>query len=139
LLQNRNPTFNESGVPTKKDNSSETVMSQGFTSLTAFSSDIKQWLIRSPQTKTPANIMYSSQTATFNPRSNLIYYLGGFFTSKNTSRNATGKADRVGFRTANVFDTKSGAWNTLNLRGQAPRDRVFTTATLSEYTKQGCF
>jgi predicted lipase len=135
LLQNRNPTFNLPGVPIQQDSANETVIHQGFTSLTVFGFDTKQWLTRSPQTNIPANIMYSAQTVVFNPRSNLIYYLGGFFSSSTDYS----KENKMTFTTANVFDTKSGAWNTINLNGKYPSSRMFPTATLSEYDKNKSF
>jgi hypothetical protein len=102
----------------------------GFTSLTVFNFDTKQWLTRSPQTNTPTNVNYNAHTAVFNPRSSLIYYLGGFRSDSNDYT----KENKMLFNTANTFDTKSGIWNTIRLNGKAPPARMYPTATMSKYS-----
>lgn len=131
LLQHRNPTFNESGVPIQTDSTNETVAHQGFTSLTVFSFDTKKWLTQSPQTNTPSTT-YSAQNVVFNPKSNLIYYMGGFFSKSNDYS----KENKMSLSITNVFDMRSGAWNVIHLGGSKPESRLFSTATLSEYNKQ---
>lgn len=71
-------------------------------------------------------MLYSAQTVTFNPKTGLIYYLGGFYyTSPDYS-----KENKQDYKSANVFDTSSGSWSSLSLRGTPPAARMFPTATL---------
>lgn len=120
----RNPIVNTT-IPIQTDSSNQTVMHEGYSSIVSFNYGSNQWLPRSPQTNIPATL-YSAQTVTFNPKTGLIYYLGGFYY---TSPDYT-KENKQDFKSANVFDTSSGSWSSLSLKGANPAPRMFPTATL---------
>ncbi|KAL9556374.1 hypothetical protein PS6_002361 [Mucor atramentarius] len=119
-----NPIVNTT-VPIQTDSSNQTVMHEGYSSIANFNYGSNQWLPRSPQTNIPATL-YSAQTVTFNPKTGLIYYLGGFYY---TSPDYT-KENKQDFKSANVFDTSRGVWSSLSLKGAIPAPRMFPTATL---------
>ncbi|EPB88935.1 hypothetical protein HMPREF1544_04195 [Mucor circinelloides 1006PhL] len=119
-----NPIVNTT-IPIQTDSSNQTVMHEGYSSIVSFNYGSNQWLPRSPQTNIPATL-YSAQTVTFNPKTGLIYYLGGFYY---TSPDYT-KENKQDFKSANVFDTSSGSWSSLSLKGANPAPRMFPTATL---------
>ncbi|CAO3611277.1 unnamed protein product [Mucor fragilis] len=119
-----NPIINTT-TPIQIDSSNQTVMHEGYSSIVNFNYGGNQWLPRSPQMNIPA-MLYSAQTVTFNPKTGLIYYLGGFYyTSPDYS-----KENKQDYKSANVFDTSSGSWSSLSLRGTPPAARMFPTATL---------
>ncbi|KAK4509886.1 uncharacterized protein ATC70_007190 [Mucor velutinosus] len=112
-------------TPIQIDSSNQTVMHEGYSSIVNFNYDGNQWLPRSPQTNIPA-MLYSAQTVTFNPKTGLIYYLGGFYY---TSPDYT-KENKQDYKSANVFDTSSASWSSPRLGGPDPSPRMFPTATL---------
>ncbi|KAF1806423.1 hypothetical protein FB192DRAFT_1294347 [Mucor lusitanicus] len=119
-----NPIKNTT-TPIQVDSSNQTVMHEGYSSLVNFNYGGNQWLPRSPQMNIPA-MLYSAQSVTFNPKTGLIYYLGGFYY---TSPDYT-KENKQDYKSANVFDTSSSSWSSLALGGTHPAARMFPTATL---------
>ncbi|GAN07072.1 hypothetical protein MAM1_0147c06562 [Mucor ambiguus] len=112
-------------APIQIDSLNQTVTHEGYSSIVNFNYGANQWLPRSPQMNLPA-MFYSAQSVTFSPKTGLIYYLGGFYyTSPDYS-----KENKQDYKSANVFDTSSGSWSSLNLKGTAPAARMFPTATL---------
>jgi hypothetical protein len=73
---------------------------------------------------------YTGQTATFHPISGLIYYLGG---SYRTNRDGYKNGNLRTYQYSLTFDTHTGTWSNITLRGQVPSKRRFPSATLSEY------
>lgn len=104
-------------------------MHEGYSSLVNFNYGGNQWAPRTPQSNIPARL-YSAQTVTLNPKTGLIYYLGGFYYA---SPDYT-KENKQDFKSANVFDTSSSSWSLLTLKGSAPVARMFPTATLCNLT-----
>lgn len=102
-------------------------MHAGYTTLTVFDLDTLLWSSYSPQANAPtlANT-YSAQSVVFNPRNNLIYYLGGF---SSPSSDYTVE-NKVNFKSALVFNTTVGGWLSMNFTGTPPSGRNFPTATL---------
>ncbi|KAG2230225.1 hypothetical protein BDF21DRAFT_490689 [Thamnidium elegans] len=98
----------------------------GFSHLTMLTSGSGIWSSFSPQSKTLADFYPNSQTATINPITGKIYYLGGSYYT--TSSN--GNPARVPFNWAAVFSTKSGTWSNETLNGVVPTDRIYHTANL---------
>ncbi|CEP09085.1 hypothetical protein [Parasitella parasitica] len=119
-----NPISNTT-VPIQTDSSNQTVMHEGYSSLVSYNVDNNQWLPKSPQLNIPT-VFYSAQTATLNPKTGLIYYLGGFYYS---SPDYT-KENKQDFKSANVFNTSSSSWFSMILSGTTPGARMFPTATL---------
>ncbi|KAL9560294.1 hypothetical protein MBANPS3_000021 [Mucor bainieri] len=119
-----NPIKNTT-TPIQIDSSNQTVMHEGYSSIVNFNYGGNQWLPRAPQMNVPA-MLYSAQTVTFNPKTGLIYYLGGFYY---TSPDYT-KENKQDYKSANVFDSSSGSWSSLSLGGTHPVARMFPTATL---------
>ncbi|KAI8644094.1 hypothetical protein BD408DRAFT_413714 [Parasitella parasitica] len=119
-----NPISNTT-VPTQIDSSNQTVMHEGYSSLVSYNYGNNQWLPRTPQLNTPT-VLYSAQTVTLNPKTGLIYYLGGFYYS---SPDYT-KENKQDFKSANVFNTSSSSWISMVLNGTTPSARMFPTATL---------
>lgn len=105
-------------------------MHAGYTTLTVFDLDTLLWSSYSPQSNAPtlANT-YSAQNVVYNPRNNLIYYLGGFSSPQSDYT----VENKVTFKQAMVFNVTSGAWLSQNLTGTAPSGRNFPTATLCKY------
>lgn len=115
-------------APVQIDNKNHTIIHEGFTSINTFDYNQNLWANKSPQINLPINF-YSSQTATFNPRTGLIYYLGGDYFSP-PDYTITHSQD---YNTANMFNTTSGNWHLVQLQGDAPAPRISPTATLCMY------
>ncbi|KAI8638726.1 hypothetical protein BD408DRAFT_13742 [Parasitella parasitica] len=113
-------------APLQTDNLNNTVMHEGFTSMQAFQYDRSRWIERSPQTNTPLRF-YAGQTATLDPKTGLIYYLGGYYY---TAPDYTISIAQD-YHTANVFNSKNGNWQTIELSGdKIPSPRLLPTATM---------
>ncbi|RCI03309.1 hypothetical protein CU098_011802 [Rhizopus stolonifer] len=120
------PTYNDSAI-ILTDSTKQTVMHQGYTSATLYDYMTKQWTQQTSQTNVPSGISYSAQTATLDPKTGLVYYLGGFYSQSSDGYSAENKMD---YKSANVFNTNSGAWSNVKLSGTSPSTRMFPTATL---------
>ncbi|KAG1454929.1 hypothetical protein G6F55_007348 [Rhizopus delemar] len=97
-----------------------------FTNFTIFNLSSQEWNYFSPQKNLLQNFYISEHTATLNPKSGKIYYLGGQRYSKISCSESTDN----GFNTSYVFDTKKGVWDMEVLKGQIPDYRTDATATL---------
>ncbi|CAO3647747.1 unnamed protein product [Mucor hiemalis] len=97
----------------------------GYNSIQVYSPDLKSWTQLSPQTGIPANFHPDAQTATLDPNSGKIYYLGGLYYSP------TKDEILVPLRWALTFNTKIGLWSNESLSGDVyPSARQFHTADL---------
>ncbi|KAI9263784.1 hypothetical protein BY458DRAFT_556941 [Sporodiniella umbellata] len=105
----------------------KTTSVRGFDSITVFNTTSKAWSHFTPQTNIPPNFFVNSQTATLNPKTGKIYYMGGTYYSPSTS-------SRFSFSNSYVFDTMQGSWSlvkfTAQPNGKIPSDRLYHSATL---------
>ncbi|CEP09407.1 hypothetical protein [Parasitella parasitica] len=115
------------------DSLNNTVMREGFKSIKSFQYDHNQWVDRL-QTNTPSRF-YAGQTATLNPKTGLIYYMGGYYYTApdysvpNVQDYGTGIVQD--YRSANVFNSNNGIWQTIELTGiKTPSPRLQPTATM---------
>ncbi|RCH94795.1 hypothetical protein CU097_013392 [Rhizopus azygosporus] len=98
----------------------------GFANLTVFNTTSKTWSYFIPQNNVPSAIPIF-HTATLDPRSGIIYYLGGEIigtTEPSISQISWGY----------TFNTANGDWNTRNytvLNGNFPSGRVYHTSTMA--------
>lgn len=83
------------------------------------------WSSFSPQGSPLLKFYPSSQTATLNPRTGKIYYLGGVYDDAKSNI-----APTIPFHWAAVFDTNSGDWLNETLHGEVPTNRRHHTANL---------
>ncbi|KAI9273451.1 hypothetical protein EDC94DRAFT_594918 [Helicostylum pulchrum] len=98
----------------------------GFNRLTTHNTDSGTWAPFSPQASTLLDFYPTSQTATINPSTGKVYYLGGtYYTTTNNW-----VPIRIPFSWAVVFDTKSGTWSNETLGGDIPTTRMYHTADL---------
>ncbi|KAI9273474.1 hypothetical protein EDC94DRAFT_195963 [Helicostylum pulchrum] len=98
----------------------------GFSRLTTHNTDSGTWAPFSPQASTLLDFYPTSQTATINPSTGKIYYLGGtYYTTTNNWAPI-----KIPFSWAVVFDTKSGTWSNETMRGSVPSTRMYHTANL---------
>ena len=72
------------------------------------------------------NIYINDHTATLNPKTGKIYYLGGQLYQNISCK--TGTLNE--FTSSYVFDTKKGEWKKQPLGGDHPGYRQYSTATL---------
>ncbi|KAG1048539.1 hypothetical protein G6F43_009077 [Rhizopus delemar] len=77
-----------------------------FTNFTIFSLSSQEWSYFSPQKNLMKNIYISAHTATLNPKTGKIYYLGGQLFQNISCKTATAND----FTSSYVFDTKKGEW-----------------------------
>ncbi|KAG2236083.1 hypothetical protein INT48_006099 [Thamnidium elegans] len=113
-----------SEYPTYNENYAEYT---GFNNLTMLNVGSGIWSSFSPQSSTLSEFYPSFQTATFNPRTGKIYYLGGSFVT--SSVNST-RSSRIPLSWAAVFNTNSGDWSNETLHGDVPTDRLHYTTNL---------
>ncbi|CAO3618088.1 unnamed protein product [Mucor hiemalis] len=97
----------------------------GYNSIQVYSPDSMSWTQFSPQTGIPANYYPDAQTATLDPNSGKIYYLGGLYYTP------TKDEILVPFKWALTFNTKVGLWSNESLSGAVyPSGRQYHTADL---------
>ncbi|CAO3618092.1 unnamed protein product [Mucor hiemalis] len=99
----------------------------GFASFQVYSVVEKIWQSFTPQGNLPpVNYYPDSQTATLDPSTGKVYYLGGLYYSP------TEEEKKISFRWAITFGTTSGLWSneTLTSNGAFPTGRIGHTATL---------
>ncbi|CAO3686368.1 unnamed protein product [Rhizopus microsporus] len=100
--------------------------SPGFTNLTVFNTTSKTWSYFIPQNNVPSAIPIF-HTATLDPKSGIIYYLGGEIigtTQPSISQISWGY----------TFNTANGNWNTRNYTApedKFPSGRVYHTSTMA--------
>ncbi|KAI9273460.1 hypothetical protein EDC94DRAFT_580422 [Helicostylum pulchrum] len=98
----------------------------GFNSFITHNTDSGTWAPFSPQSDTLLDFYPTSQTATINPSTGKVYYLGGtYYTTTNNWAPIN-----IPFSWAAVFDTKSGTWSNETLGGDIPTTRMYHTADL---------
>ncbi|KAI9273454.1 hypothetical protein EDC94DRAFT_676934 [Helicostylum pulchrum] len=98
----------------------------GFNGFITHNTDFGTWAPFSPQSDTLLDFYPTSQTATINPSTGKVYYLGGtYYTTTNNW-----VPIRIPFSWAVVFDTKSGTWSNETLGGDIPTTRMYHTADL---------
>ncbi|CAO3702903.1 unnamed protein product [Rhizopus stolonifer] len=102
---------------------------RGFDSVTVFNVTSKEWSHFTPQLSIPKNYYPSAFTATLNPETGIIYYLGGqYYTSKSIN------PFKLAFNQAHVFDTKQGQWGITQLNSvpssRIPTNRLYHSATM---------
>ncbi|KAG2228896.1 hypothetical protein INT48_003133, partial [Thamnidium elegans] len=98
----------------------------GFNCFITHNTDSGTWSPFSPQSSTLLDFYPTSQTATINPNTGKVYYLGGSYYTT-TSNWAPIK---IPFSWAAVFDTKSGSWSNETMGGNLPTARMYHTANL---------
>ncbi|GAA5806747.1 hypothetical protein MFLAVUS_000095 [Mucor flavus] len=98
----------------------------GFNRFITHNPDSGTWASFSPQASTLLDFYPTAQTATINPNTGKVYYLGGSYYT--TSSNWA--PIRTPFNWAAVFDTKSGTWSNETLGGDIPTARMYHTANL---------
>ncbi|KAI8080979.1 hypothetical protein BDF21DRAFT_493291 [Thamnidium elegans] len=98
----------------------------GFNRFITYNTDSGTWAPFSPQASTLLDFYPTSQTATINPNTGKVYYLGGSYYTT-TSNWAPIK---IPFSWAAVFDTKSGTWSNETMGGNLPSTRMYHTANL---------
>ncbi|KAI9268455.1 hypothetical protein EDC94DRAFT_687354 [Helicostylum pulchrum] len=97
----------------------------GFSRFTKLSTGSGIWSAFSPQSSTLANFFPFRQTATINPNTGKVYYLGGSYYIK-----GLWEPREIPFSWAAVFDTNSGTWSNETLKGSIPTSRMYHTASL---------
>ncbi|RCI01671.1 hypothetical protein CU098_009612 [Rhizopus stolonifer] len=111
-------------VPVSSDN---TTSVRGFDSLTVFNTTSKTWSHFAPQSNIPKNFYLNSQTATLNPKTGKIYYMGGSYYTPLTGY-------RFPFSESYVFDTTQGSWSLVKLSAaptsRIPSDRIYHSTTM---------
>ncbi|CAO3688194.1 unnamed protein product [Rhizopus stolonifer] len=111
-------------VPVSSDG---TTSVRGFDSLTVFNTTSKIWSHFAPQSNIPTSFFPNSQTATLNPKTGKIYYLGGSYYTPSTGY-------RFPFSESYVFDTTQGSWSLVKLSAAnnsiVPTDRLYHSATM---------
>ncbi|CAO3702904.1 unnamed protein product [Rhizopus stolonifer] len=113
-------------IPLSSDNSTS---NRGFDSMTVFNVTSKEWSHFTPQRNIPISYYPNAFTATLNPETGIIYYLGGnYYTSKSFN------PFKLAFNQAHVFDTKQGQWGITELNSvpssRIPSNRVYHSATM---------
>ncbi|GAA5806733.1 hypothetical protein MFLAVUS_000081 [Mucor flavus] len=98
----------------------------GFNRFITYNTDSGTWAPFSPQSSTLLDFYPTSQTATINPSTGKVYYLGGSYYT--TTSNWV--PIKIPFSWATVFDTKSGTWSNETLGGSVPTTRMYHTANL---------
>ncbi|KAG2204591.1 hypothetical protein INT47_012650 [Mucor saturninus] len=105
---------------------SQNIRSFGFTSLTFLNimTSSNPWSVYPTQTNKP-NILSKEQTSIFDPRSNRIFYYGGFYISPPSI-----EADYFNFNNSLTFNLTDGVWGTQILQGSIPTKRMGHSTTL---------
>ncbi|GAA5806813.1 hypothetical protein MFLAVUS_000161 [Mucor flavus] len=98
----------------------------GFSRFTTYNTDLDKWSTFSPQASTLLDFYPQDQTATINPSTGKIYYLGGnYYTTTSNWQRVT-----MPFNWATVFNTGSGTWTNYTMNGNLPAPRMYHTANL---------
>ncbi|KAI8081051.1 hypothetical protein BDF21DRAFT_451946 [Thamnidium elegans] len=98
----------------------------GFSRFTTHNTDLGTWSPFSPQASTLLDFYPLDQTATINPSTGKIYYLGGnYYTTTNNWERIT-----IPFNWAAVFNTESGTWSNETMEGNLPASRMYHTSNL---------
>jgi hypothetical protein len=82
------------------------------------------------------NIYMNDHTATLNPKTGKIYYLGGQLFHDSSCSTYPFVND---FTSSYVFDTKKGEWEKQSLGGDYPSPRYYPTATLGQFVNSSSF
>ncbi|KAG1149287.1 hypothetical protein G6F37_001788 [Rhizopus arrhizus] len=108
-----------------------------FANFTIFNLSSQEWSYFSPQKNLMKNIYINHHTATLNPKTGKIYYLGGqIYQDINCNSKIPIAND---FTSSYVFDTKKGEWKNQPLGGARPGYRSYPTATLGQFVNSSSF
>ncbi|KAG1383489.1 hypothetical protein G6F60_001837 [Rhizopus arrhizus] len=108
-----------------------------FTNFTIFNLSSQEWSYFSPQKNLMKNIYINDHTATLNPKTGKIYYLGGQLYQDINCNSKTPIGND--FTSSYVFDTKKGEWKNQPLGGARPGYRIYPTATLGQFVNSSSF